>query len=241
MAAPLLDLSPVALSSHDPSGAVLPRGIATDNQIFNTYTPFEEVHEDQVIITEHPVDKGAVMSDHIFMRPPTVRLSLGWSNADIAASGPSYARDIYSNLLAMKNDRRKLAVVWTGKRLYKNMFMLNMMVRTDFKTEYALVADVEFKQLLLVNTQSKSGGFNTVRSTTSGADPNTTIAPGIPTSDGGGAAVAGGFRLDSFATGDTLSTGNGTTTIPSSAFEGSPIGTTNTDGGGAFPVVPFGM
>lgn len=46
----------------------------------------EEEHTDEIEITDHPVQQGAVISDHTFRRPAEVKLHLGWSNSP---SGPS--------------------------------------------------------------------------------------------------------------------------------------------------------
>ncbi len=46
----------------------------------------EEVHTDEVEITEHPVEQGTTISDHAFKRPERVIIRCGWSNSP---SGPS--------------------------------------------------------------------------------------------------------------------------------------------------------
>lgn len=241
----------------DLSGAVLDRKIVA-SQTFDKYTPIEEDHDDELVITEHPIDKGAVMSDHIYLRPPTVKLLLGWSNADLAASGPTYARDTYSDLLKMKNDRGKLAKVYTGKRLYNNMFVLSMQVHTDAPHEYALLATVTFKQLLLVQTASPTTASPTTAAPS--ATPGAQKAPAKTTpttSTGTNYTTPADYEIgpsgvaSSPTTGFTsLQTGNGDTQIPSGATglpTGAPEGTfgmPNSTGGGAGPLdvaVPFGM
>lgn len=42
---------------------------------------FEERHSDELEITEHPVQQGAMISDHAFKRPSEVVLHMGWSNS----------------------------------------------------------------------------------------------------------------------------------------------------------------
>lgn len=41
----------------------------------------EEVHNDEMEITDHPVERGAVISDHAFARPSEVIITAGWSNS----------------------------------------------------------------------------------------------------------------------------------------------------------------
>ncbi|WP_343724942.1 phage baseplate protein [Herbaspirillum huttiense] len=41
----------------------------------------EEVHNDEMEITDHPVERGSVISDHAFARPAEVIITAGWSNS----------------------------------------------------------------------------------------------------------------------------------------------------------------
>lgn len=41
----------------------------------------EEVHTDDLEITEHPVEQGAAISDHAFKRPAEVVITAGWSDS----------------------------------------------------------------------------------------------------------------------------------------------------------------
>lgn len=41
----------------------------------------EEVHDDELVITEHPIEQGAAISDHSYKRPAEVVISCGWSNS----------------------------------------------------------------------------------------------------------------------------------------------------------------
>lgn len=41
----------------------------------------EEVHDDELVITEHPIEQGAAISDHSYKKPSEVVVSCGWSNS----------------------------------------------------------------------------------------------------------------------------------------------------------------
>lgn len=41
----------------------------------------EEVHNDEMEITDHPVERGAVISDHAFARPAELIITAAWSNS----------------------------------------------------------------------------------------------------------------------------------------------------------------
>jgi hypothetical protein len=45
----------------------------------------EEKHQDELEVTEHPVEQGAAIVDHAFKRPAEVILHLGWSNSPSSA------------------------------------------------------------------------------------------------------------------------------------------------------------
>lgn len=45
----------------------------------------EEVHNDELEITEHPIEQGAAISDHAYKRPSEVILRCGWSNSPSSA------------------------------------------------------------------------------------------------------------------------------------------------------------
>lgn len=47
-------------------------------------TTIEEFYEDTVEFTEHPVERGAQITDHSFKRPMQLVLACGWSNSSIS-------------------------------------------------------------------------------------------------------------------------------------------------------------
>lgn len=46
----------------------------------------EEVHHDEMDITEHPVEQGSAIADHAFKRPAELVLKMAWSNSPQTAS-----------------------------------------------------------------------------------------------------------------------------------------------------------
>lgn len=41
----------------------------------------EEVHQDDLEVTEHPVEQGTMIADHAFVRPAELIITAGWSNS----------------------------------------------------------------------------------------------------------------------------------------------------------------
>jgi hypothetical protein len=113
----------------------------------------EENGTDDVTITEHPVEQGAPIADHAFKRPSTVTIKAGWSvrgSYDLSAES-----GVYGLLLSWQAALRPFDVI-TGKRKYTNMLIERLSVITDEKSEYALMADIVCRQVIIVATASSN-------------------------------------------------------------------------------------
>lgn len=134
------------------------------------HVTIEEVGNDELQITEHPVELGANITDHAFKKPAELIVRCGWSNASLAgviagvkglitalqggdAFGSDYVSGVYNQLLALQESRIPFDVT-TGKRLYTNMLMRSLGVTTDEHSEYTLMVTAVFKQVLIVQTQA---------------------------------------------------------------------------------------
>lgn len=113
-----------------------------------------EEHSDETVITEHPVEQGAEITDHSYLRPGTVTITAGWSNSSPGALGdPAYVQNIYAALLALRATRQPFNVV-TGKRSYTNMLFKRISTTTDEKTENAMIITAELQEILIATTQT---------------------------------------------------------------------------------------
>ena len=123
----------------------------------------EEDHEDDLVITEFPVEYGAAITDHSYKRPSEVKIRVGWSQAaGVSRTGPykvDDVRTVYNDLLALQESRNPFTLV-TGKREYINMLVASIRVHTDARFEYSFIADVSLKQILLVSTQTLPASMN---------------------------------------------------------------------------------
>ena len=129
----------------------------------------EETHTDELEITEHPIDQGASITDHAFMRPREVVIKFGFSNSTgtggaysnaglptlpsvLAGSGARQIDEIYQQLLGMQATRQLLNV-YTARRKYANMLIKSLRVSTNKETENVLMVEALFRQVILVSTQ----------------------------------------------------------------------------------------
>jgi hypothetical protein len=127
----------------------------------------EEQHQDQMMITEHPVENGAPVSDHAFPRPVEVTIRLGWKGESLVD-----IQNTYTQLVGFKDARVRFDVM-TGKRLYSSMLIQAIQVMTDERTAAVLLATVHCKQVILVNTATVPVPTNPQQH----AAPSSTMAP----------------------------------------------------------------
>ncbi len=64
----------------------LPSSVGPQEDLLPQVT-LEEVHHDELEITDHPVERGAVISDHAFKRPAEVVIRCAWSNSPSKPGG----------------------------------------------------------------------------------------------------------------------------------------------------------
>jgi hypothetical protein len=114
---------------------------------FTAQLTVEEVSTDDLEITDHPVQEGASITDHCFVRPPELLIQ-----ASFAPDFTSSLDEIYQNLLDLQASRQPFAVT-TGKRSYSNMLMQSLKVDTDKKTENVLSISVRLRQIRLVQLE----------------------------------------------------------------------------------------
>jgi hypothetical protein len=114
----------------------------------------EEHHEDEVEITQIPVETGAAITDHAFKRPARLTIRAGWSNSSLQSGGnPAYDQQTYAAFLALQASLTPFQVI-TGKRVYNNMLARRVSCTTTEATENALMMIVECQEIILVTTQS---------------------------------------------------------------------------------------
>lgn len=118
----------------------------------------EELHRDELIVTEFPVEIGASITDHAYKRPSALQMRVGWSNSSAGTEGAVQA--VYQSLLALQASRRPFTVT-TGKRRYRDMLISGLDVITDRQTENALMVVVGMREVILTTTQSRSAASQT--------------------------------------------------------------------------------
>jgi hypothetical protein len=109
----------------------------------------EERHEDTLTITEHPVEKGAAISDHAYKNPTQVTIVAGTGGK----GGESVPRETYDKLLELQSSREPFNIA-TGKRDYENMLLQSVSVSTDADTENILSVVLDCREGIIVSTET---------------------------------------------------------------------------------------
>ncbi|MBC8947228.1 phage baseplate protein [Xenorhabdus indica] len=124
-----------------------------------------EKHHDSAEITEHPVQRGAAISDHAYDKPSEVTMELGFAGGgslidifDLGESGSlgSSPKAVYQQLLALKASKQPFNVT-TGKRQYKNMLIRAIEVTTDKTSENVLMVTLTLREVIIVETKTVKG------------------------------------------------------------------------------------
>jgi hypothetical protein len=129
----------------------------------------EESHQDEMEITDHPVEYGTTISDHCFRRPSVVTLLYGFSlstlngllsplatGALVPGMPSNRLNSIYATLLALQQNRT-LFSVYTGRRAYPYVLLKSIALVTDRDTENAMMVKAVCREILFVTTQVTPG------------------------------------------------------------------------------------
>lgn len=132
------------------------------------HVTLRERHVDSLDVPDHPVERGAMISDHAYKLPVEVSITCGWSNSPpteafvslTAAPVTLTVQQVYEKLRRIMDDLQLVEVI-TGKRRYTNMLLRQIETETDKDTENVLLVTATFRELILTGTQVVSLGAST--------------------------------------------------------------------------------
>lgn len=131
------------------------RSINSSLGSFSLYVTFEERHRDELVITDHPIEQGASISDHAYKKPSEVMITIGWTNSSLAAietlNFGGYASSAYQQLLLLQKMREPFNIS-TGKRKYQNMLIQSLDTTTDARTENSFITTLHCREVIIVQT-----------------------------------------------------------------------------------------
>lgn len=115
----------------------------------------EEKHDDRTVVTRHPVEQGATITDHAYAEPSELMLTYGWAEGSNqnTANDAAFLNNLYQQFLAIRL-ARSLSTIYTGKRTYQNMLIVSLQHTTDRETEHVLLIRIGFAEILMATTQT---------------------------------------------------------------------------------------
>lgn len=108
-----------------------------------------EEHESVMTIAEHPVERGAKISDHAWRERRRVTLE--------GVVDQSRAISAYQQLLAVQEQAEPFSLV-TGLMVYQNMLIERITVTRDREHPRVLKFEAECSEVKIVDTESSAGG-----------------------------------------------------------------------------------
>lgn len=111
----------------------------------------EENHEQNVDITEFPLEDGSTISDHMIVKPLELSITAVASSAalsviDLVSKALNPAISVFEQLTNLKNSKSLVTVI-TGLKVYPNMGITQFSVTRDKDTGSALFFTMSFREV----------------------------------------------------------------------------------------------
>lgn len=140
----------------------------------------KETHDLKNTVTNHPVEVGGDITDHVRPEPDTFSLDCIISNTPPPPLTPSPTRGIDAyNALKTLRDNGTLCTVMTTLKRYTNVVITHVSIARDSSTYNGLTFTVDFQQIILVqNAQTKrtiSKDVRVQKKVETGAQPTTAV------------------------------------------------------------------
>lgn len=120
---------------------------------------FVEDHTSELEVTDNPIETGALVSDHAFMKPLRLTITAGVSEVLLPSGNPDYGdgaerpTTAYELFSALQQEREPFDVQ-TGLRIYENMMCINFQSRQDKDTAGIFYFTAQLREVLIVDTET---------------------------------------------------------------------------------------
>ena len=156
-----------------------------------------EKHTSEVEITSNPIETGAEVADHAFVKPKQVIMEVADTNAS----------SVFNDLVRFQSEREPFTLV-TGLTVYSNMLIQAIDTTRDKVNAAVLQATVTLREVIIVSTGSAPAEAGPQPTGAAGGANSTSAA--IPTPEtvaaGGTSAAAGSSANASTGTADRAAT-----------------------------------
>lgn len=127
-------------------------------------------HYAEAALTEHPVQSGAPISDHAYVRPKTLTIEVGMTDA-VKGGSAGRSASAFKMFMELLSLREPLRVV-TRLKTYDNMVITSVSAPDDKSTMNALKAVITFKEVIMADVLTVSVQQKTSSSKTSSTKTN---------------------------------------------------------------------
>jgi hypothetical protein len=152
-----------------------------------------ETHSGSVDVTQHPVEEGADITDHVRIKPETLSITGIVSNTPLIflaslRESPTRAEEAYEKLRDILRTREPISVI-TTLRQYENMVLTSMQTNRDASTGNVVNVTLNFQEIIIASSETvaapepAAGTPSSAGATNAGKQGTATAAsPGPPTS-----------------------------------------------------------
>lgn len=119
----------------------------------------EEAHNDEMVMTDQPVQAGAAITDHAYKLPSELNLTYAWTlgSSQNSTQDLAFLKTIYQTFLGLQANRT-LVTVYTGKRNYTSMLVRTLSETTDKQNENSMTLRVGLREVLIATVSTTQGG-----------------------------------------------------------------------------------
>lgn len=119
----------------------------------------KEAHTSEIEVTRNPIETGADVADHMYVKPKKVTISAGVTDDPLYVStndlftGTSRTQAAFDLLVSLQESGEPFDIQ-TGLRLYQSMMCLSIRTEQDKDTTRVLFFEAEFEEVRIVSTQT---------------------------------------------------------------------------------------
>jgi hypothetical protein len=128
-------------------------------------------HHGELTLTSHPVQTGANMTDHAYVQPATLTMTIGMSDVMTSIINGQFQSQDSRSVEAAKifrdiQEKRRPVQIFTRLKLYQNMLLKTIDFNEDYKTLHGLLGTVVFQEIFVVEV-SKTKRTTRIQTTNS--------------------------------------------------------------------------
>lgn len=125
-----------------------------DGMVFDAWLTLE--HNTTLTVTQHPVEKGAAITDHAYVNPRRWSFNIGETDTIATPSVPgNSSRSINAyQILTARQAARKLMTLVSKYGSFQNTLIESVDVQDNYQTQNAMRATINIVEVIMANTRT---------------------------------------------------------------------------------------